>query len=113
VVAPPGMTEAAAIAWRKFRSQMDELKPADKPALIVLANAWAEMEDAQTHIDEQGTVVTLPNGYPNPNPYCKIRDKARAAVTQMMRQFGLTPASRDFDRKAKEEPTKATGLPKF
>lgn len=88
-----------------FSEQIGEVSEADRAALTVLSLAWAEMHDAERHIQKNGTVIKLPNGYPGPNPYTKIRDKARMTVTKLIEAFQLTPASR-----AKNAPKKKADI---
>lgn len=94
---PEELTGDALLAWHSFNADMDGMgviTHADRAALILLCLAWAEMQSAQTHIEANGPVVKLPNNYPGPNPYVKVRNDARALVLKMLTEFGLTPSSR-------------------
>lgn len=89
---PPELSGDALLAYEKFNGA--EAAPEDMPAMVLLCEAWAEMRHAEEQIAKTGTVVKLPNGYPGPTPFVKIRDSARATVIRLLREFGFTPAAR-------------------
>ena len=92
---PDELTGPAADAWLLFLSEIgSEWNPKDRAALTVLCSAWAEMWEAEKHVGEHGLIVKLPNSYPAPSPYLKVRDAARATVVSLLKEFALTPNSR-------------------
>jgi len=91
--APDELSGDALLAWERFAADM-EVEQIDRSALMLLSQSWAEMMQAEKHIEQNGTVIKLPNGYPGPNPFCKTRNEARAVVLKLLREFGMTPASR-------------------
>lgn len=91
--APDELSGGALLAWDRFISDID-LEQIDRTAMTLLCQSWAEMMDAERHIETNGTVIKLPNGYPGPNPFCKTRNEARAVVLKLLREFGMTPMSR-------------------
>lgn len=94
-VIPEELAGDALLAWNEFCADAaDYITPADRAAMILLCNAWAEMKEAARQIEAKGTVIKLPNGYPGPNPYCKVRNEARACVMKLITELGLTPNSR-------------------
>lgn len=95
--APDELQGKAREAWASFIADMDGMgviTHADRVALITLCQAWAEMQDAQKHIEDEGVVIQFPNGVPGANPYCKIREQAKLTVMKLLTEFGLTPSSR-------------------
>lgn len=103
---PEELTGDALLAWHSFTADMDGMNVithADRAALVILCEAWAEYQDAERHIGQNGTVIKLPNGYPGPNPYCKVRNDSRAIVLRLLAEFGLTPSSRSRIRIAPAE----------
>lgn len=87
-------TDPTPTARDRFADLLGTVEDMDEPALELLAAAWAEWQDADEKVRAQGLVVKLPNGWPGPNPYLPIRTKAALAVTRLLREFGMTPASR-------------------
>jgi len=107
---PEELSGDALLAWHSFiedTQDMNVITHADRGALIVLCETWAEMQQAARHIAKNGTVIKLPNNYPGPNPYVKIRNEARATVLKLLTEFGLTPSSRSRIRLA---PTQADSV---
>ena len=93
--APEELSGPALLAWHDFAAECKDLTTkADRAALILLSRAWAEFEDAERHIEANGTVIKMPNGYPGSNPFCKIRDSARACVLKLLAELGMTPNAR-------------------
>jgi P27 family predicted phage terminase small subunit len=90
--APEELNGDSLLAWDMFDGGTVEAQ--DRPAMILLCQSWAEMVGADRHVEKNGTVIKLPNGYPGPNPFCKVRNEARAVVMRLLREFGRTPASR-------------------
>lgn len=110
---PQELAGTAAEAWKQFAEQLGEVDPEDQAALIVLSLAWAEMGEAQHHIEANGTIIKLPNGYPGPNPYCKVRKEARTVVLKLLNEFGLTPLGRSKIEGTKPEENKPVALPPY
>lgn len=70
------------------------LTPSNGIALETLVRARCEEMEAENKIRQMGLLVRGPNGYPERNPYMKIRDSARKVVAQYLAAFGMTPADR-------------------
>ena len=90
---PKELSPLAAKAWDRFLifwPHLDAL--ADTPALHLLAEKWAEWEEAHSNVVKTGMVVTLPNGWQSPNPFLSIRTKACAALNRMIRDITAAPA---------------------
>jgi P27 family predicted phage terminase small subunit len=87
---PEELSGNALLAWHAFAAELGEVLPEDRAALIVLSLAWAEMQDAERHIQANGTIIKQPNGWPGPNPFCKVRKEARSVVTKLLNEMGLT-----------------------
>jgi P27 family predicted phage terminase small subunit len=102
---PTELTGDALLAWDTFRGK--DVEEIDRPAMVMLCQAWAEMLSAEKQIEKNGTVIKLPNNYPGGNPYLKVRDTARTTVIRLLREFGYTPQSRAkiVDKAAHEEPS--------
>ena len=111
VDAPEQLSGDSLLAWHDFTTEAGELfTPADRGAMILLCEAWAEMREAARHIEKDGTIVLMPNQYPGSNPYCKIRNEARACVLKLLSELALTPNSRsrilkNAGAEQEEEPT--------
>lgn len=93
--APEQLSGDSLLAWHDFTAEAGELfTPADRGAMILLCEAWAEMREAARHIEKDGTIVLMPNQYPGSNPFCKIRNEARACVIKLFQELGLTVNAR-------------------
>lgn len=102
---PAGMSKEARKAWKRFVGLLKKTAtPIDAPALQLLSERWAEWKEADEKVKADGLVIKQPNGWPGHNPYLAIRQKADAAITRLLREFGLTPASRAKLRAEVEEP---------
>lgn len=104
------LNKATDEALRAFTTEAHEhATREDRAVLHLLSRAWAELEQAQNKLDSEGEVLTLPNGYPGPNCWVKIRDNARKTVIALLVEMHLTPKSRS-KLKAETEEKKPTPL---
>jgi P27 family predicted phage terminase small subunit len=70
------------------------LTDADWAALVALCQQWARYLGATSKIAAGGMVVRSPSGYPMPNPYIGIANKALGNCLKLWAELGLTPSSR-------------------
>ena len=66
----------------------------DRAVVIAVCQQWALYRTALEKVDTAGLVVTSPSGYPMPNPYIGIANKALQACLRMWIELGITPAAR-------------------
>lgn len=94
---PADMSQAESALWDLLATDLYNqglLTPSNGIALETLVRARCEEMHAENKIREMGLLVRGPNGYPERNPYMKIRDSARKVVAQYLSAFGMTPADR-------------------
>ena len=96
--APPELTDAVAIReWERLAPmlrQARQITEAERGSLIALCQQWARYLEANGNVAGAGMVIKAPSGYPMPNPYIAIANKALANCTRLWAELGLTPSSR-------------------
>lgn len=104
--APQTLTDPVAAAeWNKLVLEFHKMKMlgmVDLGILETYCQSWAQWRAATAKLSEHGTVVMGPKGFPVVSPYMKIADAAFAKILPLMRELGLTPASRTRIRLEKE-----------
>src|SRR5262245_35831567 len=67
----------------------------DRSALLALCQQWARYLDANGRVATAGMVIKAPtSGYPMPNPYIAIANKALGNCVKLWAELGLTPSAR-------------------
>lgn len=88
---------AAITEWRRLLPLMKAarvLTEADRGSLLALCQQWSRYLDASREVKKHGMVVKAPSGYPIPNPYLSIANKALQHCVKLWAELGLTPSSR-------------------
>lgn len=67
---------------------------ADRGALVAVCQQWSRYLEANGNAAKTGMVVKSPSGYPMPNPYIAIANKALGNCVKLWSELGLTPSSR-------------------
>jgi len=68
---PEELTGMALLAWHAFIEDMEGMgviTHADRAALVILCQSWAEMQESEKHIAQNGTVIKFANGTVGANP---------------------------------------------
>ena len=87
----------AAAEWQRLTPLLRHSKTmteADRGSLVALCQQWSRYLDATSKVSAAGMVVSAPSGYPMPNPYMGIANKALGNCLKLWAEFGLTPSSR-------------------
>jgi P27 family predicted phage terminase small subunit len=67
----------------------------DEKALVGYCVNWQRWMEAQTFLaDPQSYLYVSKSGYPFPNPFLSIADKAMEQMRKFAVEFGMTPSSR-------------------
>tara|TARA_B100000809_G_scaffold128677_1_gene126725 strand:- start:1247 stop:1699 length:453 start_codon:yes stop_codon:yes gene_type:complete len=66
----------------------------DSYALEALCEKWCEFREAQTKLNDNGTVILTPSGFPQLSPYYSISKQALNDFGKLMTEFGMTASSR-------------------
>jgi P27 family predicted phage terminase small subunit len=66
----------------------------DRGSLLALCQQWSRYLTAHNHVASSGMVVRSPSGYPMPNPYIGIANKALGNCMKLWAELGLTPSAR-------------------
>lgn len=83
--------------WQRVEPMLRKSKTitqADRGALVALCQQWSRYLEANGKIASAGMVVKAPSGYPMPNPYLAIANKALGNCVKLWAELGLTPSSR-------------------
>lgn len=75
-------------------ARMRVMTEADADALGFYAERWCTWLEAKENIAQTGLLTRSPNGFPMPNPYVSIMNKAQADCMKILIEFGMTPSSR-------------------
>jgi P27 family predicted phage terminase small subunit len=71
-----------------------QITAADRGSLIALCQQWSRYLEANSKVAAAGMVIKSPSGYPMPNPYIGIANRALTHCTKLWAELGLTPSSR-------------------
>jgi P27 family predicted phage terminase small subunit len=66
----------------------------DRASLLALCQQWSRYLTANGSVSSKGMVVRSPSGYPMPNPYIGIANKALGNCVKLWVELGLTPSAR-------------------
>jgi P27 family predicted phage terminase small subunit len=95
---PDFLSEGAKQHFRetaKALAEMQILADSDVPALAMYAETYQIRQDALEIVAEEGLTLTSPrNGFLIQHPALGIANTAQDRCLKMMKEFGLTPASR-------------------
>ena len=99
---PPRHLDARAKQkWKELIGDLPDLEQGTLDALTAYSAAWSRMVEAERQVQELGTVVKSPTGFPTANPYLGILQAERRAVRQWSDSLKLNPKARGR-RKATE-----------
>jgi P27 family predicted phage terminase small subunit len=88
---------AASAEWTRLAPMLRlarQLSVAERASLIALCQQWSRYLEANRKAEAAGMVIKSPSGYPMPNPYLGIANKALTHCTKLWAELGLTPSSR-------------------
>jgi P27 family predicted phage terminase small subunit len=94
---PPALTAEGRSHWAPLCEsllQMGVLTGADTALVVLLANTLGEYDAAAADLARDGRYVPTASGALRPHPAQYIMRAARIDALAMMRQLGLSPASR-------------------
>ncbi len=93
----PGATPEFRKAWGelvKTLGGMGIATEADRAAMESLVFWQLAFKKAARHLDAEGSVIPSKRGGPRLSPWVRISETASANVLKLLKQFGMTPASR-------------------
>jgi P27 family predicted phage terminase small subunit len=88
---------AAAAEWGRLAPMLRcarQVTEAERGSLIALCQQWSRYLNANSKAEAAGMVIKSPSGYPMPNPYLGIANRALTHCTKLWAELGLTPSSR-------------------
>ena len=94
---PDHLCEEAHREWNRITvelSLMRILSLVDRAALAAYCQTWARWAQAERELQQSGHMLKAPSGYPIPNPYLAIANKALIQMKAFLVEFGMTPSSR-------------------
>lgn len=98
-VLPPELEDdvRACQEWRRLAPMLRASRTvtdADLASLIALCQQWSRYLEANRSVSKTGMVVRSQSGYPMPNPYIAIANKALGNCVKLWSELGLTPSAR-------------------
>jgi len=97
VECPPEIGAVARQEWDRVAPELaavGRLTALDRAPLAVYCNAYAAWLEAVAALQQYGTMLKSPNGYPLQSPYVSVANKNADLMLQIAADFGFTPASR-------------------
>lgn len=94
---PKYLSKIARKEWKRVVPELDRLgilTCVDGAALEAYCNAYANMVEAQTYLNENGWSFVTDKGYVGQRPEVAIVNKSLAAIKAFCAEFGLTPSAR-------------------
>lgn len=85
----------AAAEWRRLAPLLKTarvLTDADYGSLLAVCQQWSLYLDAMSKVT--ALIVTAKSGYPMPNPYLGVANRALSACIKLWIELGCTPSSR-------------------
>lgn len=87
----------ASAEWARLMPLMRKsraITEGDRGSLLSLCQQWSRYLTANGKVATGGMVVRAPSGYPMPNPYIGIANKALGNCIKLWVELGLTPSAR-------------------
>ena len=94
---PRELSDGGRRVWRRLAGKLHAaglLADIDADALAMYCELHARWTEAERAIQANGLTVMTPNGYLVQSPYVSIANRALADMRALLREFGMTPASR-------------------
>jgi P27 family predicted phage terminase small subunit len=91
----------------------DYFKPGDEIGLSMICFAYAEWLAASEAQHKYGAVMKTKNGNPIHSPYSSVASQQASLVISLLKEYGLTPASRGRLPSRLHDDPDWTGLVKF
>lgn len=105
---PPELGPVARQEWERLSGELGRLKiltALDRAALAAYCGAYALWAEATAAIQQYGTMVKSPSGYPIQSPYVSVANRQAEIMMRIAAEFGFTPASRSrISSPTKSEP---------
>ena len=94
---PKHLTATALAEWRRLVRILKPTKlltEAEADVLAVYCQTYARWVEASEHLEREGMVTLLENGYPVQSAYMSIVNNCIRTMHRLMGELGLTPAAR-------------------
>ena len=94
---PAWLTGEGRKEWRRICPQlkrMGVLTKIDRTALGAFCKAYSRWLKAERELEKIGELIKSPSGYSIQNPWLAISNKSMKQMLEIMREFGMSPASR-------------------
>jgi P27 family predicted phage terminase small subunit len=91
----------------------DHFKPGDEIGLSIICFSYAEWLSASEAQHKYGAVMKTKNGNPIHSPYGSVANQHASQVISLLKEYGLTPASRGRLPSRLHEDPDWTGLARF
>ena len=95
--APDYLDERHKAAFDLFAGRLAAMRvmtAADTEAVVLLASAWVDWQDACDSLKKYSPILKTPSGYIQTSPYVAMKNRAWDEVQRMLIECGLTPSGR-------------------
>lgn len=102
--------EVGSAEWRRLSPILRASRTVtdgDLGSLVAVCQQWSRYLEANTSVKSSGLVVRSQSGYPMPNPYLAIANKALGNCIKLWAELGLTPSARSRVSAAPEKPAES------
>ena len=103
---PAWLSVEAKREWKRicpFLEKAGLLTQVDRAALAGYCQSYANWQNAEKHIAEEGSTFETPNGYQQQTPWVSIAQTNLKNMLKFCTEFGLTPSSRSRIAAAKAD----------
>jgi P27 family predicted phage terminase small subunit len=102
--APAHLDEQAKAKWRELADQVDVSQPGNADALAAYCMAYSQWKTAQAQVEQLGTVVRSPAGFPAISPYVTVAAQAERRMRQWGKELGIVSRTAKAKGKATTSP---------
>lgn len=102
--APAHLDEQAKAKWKELAGQVDVGQPGNADGLAAYCVAWSEWKTARVKVDELGSVIRSPAGFPAISPYVTVAAQAERRMRQWATALGIVTRTARRKEKAPDQP---------
>lgn len=87
---PAHLDKIAKAKWREIEPLLEEFDDAIADLLALYCSAWSRWKEADAKVQELGSVIKSPSGYPVQNPYLAIVNKSLDQMIKLGKRLKLS-----------------------
>lgn len=94
---PEDLDAEALLEWQRIIEELEtagQLQATDRAIITLYVETWQTWRAATRGVVRHGAVIRYPNKATGPSPFYKVAKETAAQLRGLLRDLGLTPASR-------------------